>query len=128
MLFFVAVGNVRGFAFTLGLTSIADLIVVYMFTHPVMQLLAKTRFFASGHPMSGMDPSLLGQKPLYQGAGRIREFRPEQEVVELRTKKNKRSGKESERRQTIAERRAAEREAALHTSRTSDSEPAQEDS
>ena len=78
--------------------------------------------------MSGMDPSLLGQKPLYQGAGRIREFRPEQEVVELRTKKNKRSGKESERRQTIAERRAAEREAALHTSRTSDSEPAQEDS
>ena len=128
VLFFVAVGNVRGFAFTLGLTSIADLIVVYMFTHPVMQLLAKTRFFASGHPMSGMDPSLLGQKPLYQGAGRIREFRPEQEVVELRTKKNKRSGKESERRQTIAERRAAEREAALHTSRTSDSEPAQEDS
>ena len=128
VLFFVAVGNVRGFAFTLGLTSIADLIVVYMFTHPVMQLLAKTRFFASGHPMSGMDPSLLGQKPLYQGAGRIREFRPEQEVVEVRTKKNKRSGKESERRQTIAERRAAEREAALHTSRTSDSEPAQEDS
>ena len=128
VLFFVAVGNVRGFAFTLGLTSIADLIVVYMFTHPVMQLLAKTRFFASGHPMSGMDPSLLGQKPLYQGAGRIREFRPEQEVVELRTKKNKRSGKESERRQTIAERRAAEREAALQTSRASDSEPAQEDS
>lgn len=128
VLFFVAVGNVRGFAFTLGLTSIADLIVVYMFTHPVMQLLAKTRFFASGHPMSGMDPSLLGQKPLYQGAGRIREFRPEQEVVEVRTKKNKRSGKEAERRQTIAERRAAEREAALQSSRTSDSEPAQEDS
>lgn len=128
VLFFVAVGNVRGFAFTLGLTSIADLIVVYMFTHPVMQLLAKTRFFASGHPMSGMDPSLLGQKPLYQGAGRIREFRPEQEVVEVRAKKNKRSGKEAERRQTIAERRAAEREAALQSSRTSDSEPAQEDS
>lgn len=128
VLFFVAVGNVRGFAFTLGLTSIADLIVVYMFTHPVMQLLAKTRFFASGHPMSGMDPSLLGQKPLYQGAGRIREFRPEQEVVEVRAKKNKRSGKEAARRQTIAERRAAEREAALQSSRTSDSEPAQEDS
>ncbi|OAV60896.1 protein translocase subunit SecD [Enteractinococcus helveticum] len=128
VLFFVAVGNVRGFAFTLGLTSIADLIVVYMFTHPVMQLLAKTRFFASGHPMSGMDPSLLGQKPLYQGAGRIREFRPEQEVVEVRAKKSKRSGKEAARRQTIAERRAAEREAALQSSRTSDSEPAQEDS
>ena len=128
VLFFVAVGNVRGFAFTLGLTSIADLIVVYMFTYPVMQLLAKTRFFASGHPMSGMDPSLLGQKPLYQGAGRIREFRPEEEVIEVRSKKNKRSGKEAARRQTIAERRAAERAAALQSSSTSDREPAQEDS
>lgn len=128
VLFFVAVGNVRGFAFTLGLTSIADLIVVFMFTHPVMQLLAKTRFFASGHPMSGMDPSLLGQKPLYQGAGRIREFRPEQEVVPSRTKKNQRSAREAERRQTIAERRAAERAAAMQTSKSSDNEPAQEDS
>src|SRR5699024_394183 len=72
VLFFVAGGNVRGFAFTLGLTAIADLIVVFLFTHPLMQLLARTRFFASGHPMSGMDPSLLGQKPLYQGAGRVR--------------------------------------------------------
>src|SRR5699024_2288201 len=41
VLYFVAVGNVRGFAFTLGLTSIADLIVVFMFTHPLMQLLAE---------------------------------------------------------------------------------------
>lgn len=128
VLFFVAVGNVRGFAFTLGLTSIADLIVVFLFTHPVMQLLAKTRFFASGHPMSGMDPSLLGQKPLYQGAGRVREFRPEGEVKEHRHKKNKRSGKEAQRRQTIAERRAAEREAALQSSKSAEREPAQEES
>lgn len=128
VLFFVAVGNVRGFAFTLGLTSIADLIVVFFFTHPVMQLLARTKFFAGGHPMSGMDPSLLGQKPLYQGAGRVREFRPEGEVRQHRTKKNKRAGKEAHRRQTIAERRAAERETALQSSKTSEREPAQEDS
>lgn len=128
VLFFVAVGNVRGFAFTLGLTSIADLIVVFLFTHPVMQLLAKTRFFASGHPLSGMDPSLLGQKPLYQGAGRVREFRPEDEVRPHRSKKNKRSGKEAQRRQTIAERRAAEREAAQQSSNASEREPVQEDS
>lgn len=128
VLFFVAVGNVRGFAFTLGLTSIADLIVVYLFTHPVMQLLAKTRFFASGHPLSGMDPSLLGQKPLYQGAGKVRQFRPEDQVSVHRTKKNKRSGKEAQRRQTIAERRAAEREDALQSSKTSQREPVQEDS
>lgn len=128
VLFFVAVGNVRGFAFTLGLTSIADLIVVFLFTHPVMQLLAKTRFFASGHPLSGMDPSLLGQKPLYQGAGRVREFRPEDEIRPHRSKKNKRSGKEAQRRQTIAERRAAEREAAQQSSNASEREPVQEDS
>lgn len=127
VLYFVAVGNVRGFAFTLGLTSVADLIVVFMFTHPLMQLLARTRFFASGHPMSGMDPSLLGQKPLYQGAGRVREFRPESEVAPKRNKKNKRSGKEAVRRQTIAERRAAERAEMVSTHKSSDDEPAQED-
>ena len=60
VLYFVAVGNVRGFAFTLGLTAIADLIVVFMFTHPLMVLLAQTRFVGEGHPMSGLDPSLLG--------------------------------------------------------------------
>ncbi len=128
VLFFVAVGNVRGFAFTLGLTSIADLIVVFLFTHPVMQLLAQTKFFASGHPMSGMDPSLLGRKPLYEGAGRVREFRPESEVAGHRTKRNRRSSKEAQRRQTIAERRAAERAEAAQTSKSSDYEPVQEDS
>lgn len=128
VLFFVAVGNVRGFAFTLGLTSIADLIVVFLFTHPVMQLLAKTKFFVTGHPLSGMDPSLLGQKPLYQGAGRVREFRPVEEVQEQRNKRNSRSAKEADRRQTIAERRAAQRVEAQQASRSSDHEPAQEDS
>ncbi|MDN6533533.1 MAG: protein translocase subunit SecD [Yaniella sp.] len=126
VLYFVAVGNVRGFAFTLGLTSIADLIVVFLFTHPVMKLLAVTKFFASGHPMSGMDPSLLGQKPLYQGAGRVREFRPDEAVAPQRGKKNTRSSKEAQKRQTIAERRAAERAEALQTTRSSDNTSAQE--
>ncbi|MBG6083459.1 protein translocase subunit SecD [Zhihengliuella flava] len=72
VLYVMAVGNVRGFAFTLGLTAIADLIVVFLFTHPVLQLLARTKFFASGHKLSGLDPSLLGVQPLYQGAGRVR--------------------------------------------------------
>lgn len=73
VLYFVAVGNVRGFAFTLGLTAIADLIVVFMFTHPIMVLLAQTRFVGGGHRMSGLDPSLLDRQALYQGAGRLRE-------------------------------------------------------
>lgn len=127
VLYFVAVGNVRGFAFTLGLTSIADLIVVFMFTHPIMKLLATTKFFAGGHPLSGMDPSLLGQKPLYQGAGRVREFRPDEAVSATRTKKNKRSSKEAERRQTIAERRAAERAEELQATGSSEDKPTRED-
>ena len=46
VLYLVAVGNVRGFAFTLGLTAIIDLIVVYGLTHPTLMLLARTKFFA----------------------------------------------------------------------------------
>ena len=69
VLYFVAVGNVRGFAFTLGLTAIADLIVVFLFTHPMLQLLATTRFFGEGHRFSGLDPKRLGAVPLYRGRG-----------------------------------------------------------
>lgn len=110
VLYFAAVGNVRGFAFTLGLTALADLIVVFMFTHPVMQLLARTRFFGQGHPLSGMDPSLLGQEPLYKGAGRVREFKTEVEAKPARSKRNKGSAKEAAKRQTIAEKRRHEDE------------------
>ncbi|MGY5318824.1 protein translocase subunit SecD [Neomicrococcus lactis] len=73
VLYIVAVGNVRGFAFTLGLTAIADLIVVFLFTHPMLQLLARTNFFGNGHRLSGMDPRLLGAEPFYKGAGKFRE-------------------------------------------------------
>ncbi|CAL8897702.1 protein translocase subunit SecD [Kocuria varians] len=73
VLYFVAVGNVRGFAFTLGLTAIADLMVVFLFTHPVMVLLARTRYFGSGAKNSGLDPEALDAVPLYRGAGRLRD-------------------------------------------------------
>ena len=65
VLYILAVGNVRGFAFTLGLTTIVDLIVVIMFTHPLMTLLAETKFFSSGHRFSGLDPRALGA--VYRG-------------------------------------------------------------
>lgn len=60
VLYFLAVGGVRGFAFTLGLTTLVDVLIVFMFTHPVMELLARTKFFANGHPASGLDPRRLG--------------------------------------------------------------------
>ncbi|MGP3926363.1 protein translocase subunit SecD [Streptomyces sp. 8N616] len=63
VLFVVTVGKVQGFAFTLGLTTLLDVVVVFLFTKPLMTLLARRKFFASGHPWSGLDPKRLGVKP-----------------------------------------------------------------
>ncbi|WP_121831712.1 protein translocase subunit SecD [Streptomyces sp. S1] len=63
VLFIVTVGKVQGFAFTLGLTTLLDIVVVFLFTKPVMTLLARTKFFGDGHPWSGLDPKRLGAKP-----------------------------------------------------------------
>ena len=60
LLYIFAVGGVRGFAFTLGLTTLIDLVVVFFFTKPLMTLLANQNFFASGHPLSGFSPRSLG--------------------------------------------------------------------
>ncbi|CAK7282388.1 Protein translocase subunit SecD [Streptomyces misionensis JCM 4497] len=63
VLFIVTVGKVQGFAFTLGLTTLLDVVVVFLFTKPLMTLLARRRFFANGHKWSGLDPKSLGVKP-----------------------------------------------------------------
>ena len=64
LLYFFAVGGVRGFAFTLGLTTLVDLIVVFVFTKPIVTILAKMRFFASGHPLSGLSAKSTGTLPV----------------------------------------------------------------
>ncbi|WP_458109313.1 protein translocase subunit SecD [Arthrobacter sp. R3-55] len=106
VLYFVAVGNVRGFAFTLGLTALADLLVVFMFTHPMLQVLARTKFFGEGHRFSGLSPDRLGAVPLYRGAGRLRT--PDEKPSPVRAR-NTGAVAEAERRMTIAERRLAEK-------------------
>jgi preprotein translocase subunit SecD len=63
VLFIVTVGKVQGFAFTLGLTTVLDVVVVFFFTKPLLTLLARRKFFASGHKWSGLDPKALGAKP-----------------------------------------------------------------
>ena len=63
VLFIVTVGKVQGFAFTLGLTTVLDVVVVFFFTKPLMTILARKKFFASGHSWSGLDPKRLGAKP-----------------------------------------------------------------
>jgi preprotein translocase subunit SecD len=71
VLYFLASGNVRGFAFTLGVTTLIDLAVVFLFTHPVVAMLAHTKFFGGGHKWSGLDPKRLGAKSRYVGPGRV---------------------------------------------------------
>ncbi|HET9872095.1 MAG TPA: protein translocase subunit SecD [Propionibacteriaceae bacterium] len=60
ILFILAIGSVKGFAFTLGLTTLIDVLVVFWFTKPMMTLLARTAFFGGGHRLSGLDPAHLG--------------------------------------------------------------------
>jgi preprotein translocase subunit SecD len=62
-LYVFSVANVRGFAFALGLTTIVDLVVVFLFTKPMLTILARSRFFGAGHPWSGLDPQRLGAPP-----------------------------------------------------------------
>jgi preprotein translocase subunit SecD len=64
VLFVLAIGSVRGFAFTLGLTTLIDVVVVFLFTKPLMTLLARTKFFGGGHKFSGLDPEHLGVQAL----------------------------------------------------------------
>ncbi len=72
VLYVLAVGSVQGFAFTLGLTTVVDIFVVFMFTKPTVSLLASTRFFGGGHRFSGFDPEHLGRTVVYAGRGRVR--------------------------------------------------------
>jgi len=70
VLYLVSVGKVQGFAFTLGLTTLLDVVVIFLFTKPLITLLARTKFFSSGHPWSGLDPKRLGARPPIRGARR----------------------------------------------------------
>ncbi|MGW0824019.1 protein translocase subunit SecD [Streptomyces sp. NPDC002845] len=63
VLFVVSVGKVQGFAFTLGLTTLLDVVVVFLFTKPLLTILARKKFFANGHRWSGFDPKSLGVEP-----------------------------------------------------------------
>jgi preprotein translocase subunit SecD len=102
ILFILAVGDVKGFALTLGLTTIIDVVIVSLFTHPTLQLLARVPFFYDGNKASGLDPNALGA--VYRGRA---QFRAPVAVGA----RNAGSSREAARRQTIAERKAAEAEA-----------------
>jgi len=46
-LYYFAAGDVKGFAFTLGLSTVLDLVVVFLFTHPLVALFSRSAAFGS---------------------------------------------------------------------------------
>ena len=70
VLYFLAVGGVQGFAFTLGVTTCVDLAIIILFTHPMMEWIVRFRFFGEGHRLSGLDPEHLGATSSTYGKGR----------------------------------------------------------
>ena len=62
LLYYFSIGEVKGFAYTLGLTTVIDIVVVFLFTKPMVTILARTKFYGNGHPLSGLDPARLGAR------------------------------------------------------------------
>lgn len=60
VLYIFAIGVVKGFAFALGITTLIDLAVFFLFTKPMVTWLAKFTFFNSGHKWSGLSPETIG--------------------------------------------------------------------
>jgi preprotein translocase subunit SecD len=62
VLYILSIGSVRGFAFTLGLSTLIDVMLVFLFTYPVITLLVRTKAFGGGAPWTGMSAERLGAK------------------------------------------------------------------
>ncbi|MGA9677081.1 MAG: protein translocase subunit SecD, partial [Mycobacterium sp.] len=65
-LYFLAIGQVRGFAFTLGLTTILDLVVVFLVTWPLLYLASKSPTMA---------------KPAFNGLGAVQQVARERRAA-----------------------------------------------
>jgi preprotein translocase subunit SecD len=70
ILYFVSVGGVRGFAFTLGLSTLLDVVVVFLFTRPLVSWLSRYRWF-SDHRYTGFHgPNVTSDSPSPSGSAR----------------------------------------------------------
>lgn len=78
VLYFLAIGQVKGFAFTLGLTTILDLVVVFLVTWPLVYLASK---------------SLMLAKPAYNGLGAVQQVaRERRATAHVKAESGARSG------------------------------------
>ncbi|UQX86801.1 protein translocase subunit SecD [Jatrophihabitans telluris] len=71
ILYYFAAGEVRGFAFTLGLSTILDLIVVFLFTHPMVSLFSRSAAFGSAR-FTGLNHARAGGIARYEKPARQR--------------------------------------------------------
>jgi preprotein translocase subunit SecD len=74
ILYFVSIGSVKGFAFALGVATILDLVVVFLFRHPIMTLFARSKAFLS---------------PRVSGLGRVLEHAPTTDATTPTTRRNR---------------------------------------
>jgi preprotein translocase subunit SecD len=70
LLYYFSIGDVKGFAYTLGLTTIIDVLVVFTFTKPMVTIFARTKFYGGGHRWSGLDPARLGARTPWRSSVR----------------------------------------------------------
>jgi preprotein translocase subunit SecD len=68
VLYVLAIGQVKGFAFTLGLTTILDIVVVFLVTWPLVYLASKSTRLA---------------KPAYNGLGAVQQVARERRAAQL---------------------------------------------
>ncbi|MER7008668.1 protein translocase subunit SecD [Dactylosporangium sp. NPDC000555] len=76
ILYFVSIGSVKGFAFALGVATILDLVVVFLFRHPIMTLFARSKAFLSPR-VSGLG-RVLEQRPTTDAGPATRRNRPKE--------------------------------------------------
>lgn len=62
ILYYLSVGTVRGFAFTLGLITFVDIAVAFMFTRSLVTKIGNSKWMNSGSPWTGVSPARLGVK------------------------------------------------------------------
>jgi preprotein translocase subunit SecD len=60
VLYAVSIGDVRGFAFTLGLSTLSDLFIVFFFTKPFLTVMARSKAFDSGAAWTGIGRARAG--------------------------------------------------------------------
>lgn len=60
ILYYLSVGSVRGFAFTLGLITFVDIAVAFLFTRSLVTRLASSKWMNKGSAMTGVSPTRLG--------------------------------------------------------------------